>query len=165
MKKMKEKKLIIACMLWVFSGASAVNYNFDKTSVGSSSFTKENFELNQEVFGGVNYRQPVVSGNTMLLSQTPLTGAGTTLFSTSGSITRESLLTSSVGSTNSFYNIGSKSQGGLFESEIISPKGGPAKLPGGGGHEPWVPVGDGLLSLLLLAVSYAVVRGDKKEQK
>ena len=73
MRNMNLKMLIAACVLSVFSGATAVNYNFDKSARVSSATSVSDFNnVEQNSFGEVNYQQNVVSGFNMISSQTPM---------------------------------------------------------------------------------------------
>lgn len=171
MRNMNLKMLIAVCVLSVFSGATAVNYNFDKSARVSSSASVSDFNVEQSTFGVVNYQQNVVSDFNMISSQTP-TGSKSSLISVQKSSSQATAQSGGVGhaATNVTFSRGNAERlYDGFDSGVevvsISPfsmKGvdlsGAAKLPGDGGHEPWPPVGDGLLSLLFFAGIYAFAR-------
>lgn len=171
MRNMNLKMLIAACVLSVFSGATAVNYNFDKSARVSSSASVSDFNVEQSTFGVVNYQQNVVSDFNMISSQKP-TSSKSSLISVQKSSSQTTAQSGGVGyaATNVTFSRGNAERlYDGFDSGVevvsISPfsmKGvdlsGAAKLPGDGGHEPWPPVGDGLLSLLFFVGIYAFAR-------
>ena len=172
MRNMNLKMLIAACVLSFFSGATAVNYNFDKSARVSSATSVSDFNnVEQNSFGEVNYQQNVVSGFNMISSQTPTSGKGSLISvqKSSSQTTAQSGGVGHVAANVTFSRDNAERLYDGFDSGVevvnispISVKGvdlsGAAKLPGDGGHEPWPPVGDGLLSLLFFAGIYAFAR-------
>lgn len=174
MRNMNLKMLIAACVLSVFSGATAVNYNFDKSARVSSATSVSDFNnVEQNSFGEVNYQQNVVSGFNMISSQKP-TSSKSSLISVQKSSSQTTAQSGGVGHVAANVTFSRDNAERLYDGfdsgvEVvnispISVKGvdlsGAAKLPDkeDGGHEPWPPVGDGLLSLLFFAGIYAFAR-------
>jgi hypothetical protein len=173
MKNMNIKMLIVACMLSVVTGVSAVNYNFDKSVTVPSISSNSSFDIEQSSFGEMNYQQGVASGYNMISSQKSVVGKSSLISveeSASQSTTANNvnegarnITFSRTGSVEKLYDgFDSGVEVGVTTSIQTINLNGAAKLPGQGGHEePWPPVGEGLWALLLFSGIYSLLKRKK----
>lgn len=172
----KSKKLVIVAVVLMLGATwgQAVNYSFAESGSAQQSASSVDFDIDFSDTGGSVTSTSSSSEVTLLSSQsatsTPsilsVQNAESNSYSgTSGSAPSTAFSFSSGGSSSadSEVNVVSTSVSVPFSDLEFVGAGGPAKLPGSGGHEePWPPISDGLFVLLAFALGYVGVLRSKR---
>ena len=173
-----SKKMMIAAVVLMFGATcmQAVNYSFAESGSAQQSASSVDFDIDFSETSNSGYSASASSEMTLLSSQsatsTPsilsVQNAESNSYSgTSGSAPSTAFSFSSGGSSSadSEVNVVSTSVSVPFSDLEFVGAGGPAKLPSGGHEEPWPPLGDGVLLLFALALTYAgaIYRKRRKE--